>query len=157
MSNIKKHIKSDKIKWTVMGILVAMLAIAVMAMAVALNREVTTKDIPGTAYEIGIIDETDGAAKDSELAIRTREYKDVDGLTVKVDNEAKIEYKLFFYDEDKAFISATNALTADFDGEIPENAKYFKIELTPTADEDGKVTLIEVLGYADLVTVTINR
>ena len=40
---------------------------------------------------------------------------------------------------------------------IPENAETAKIVITPTADEDGKVDLTEVLGYAGQVTVTVNR
>ena len=55
-------------------------------------------------------------------------------------------------------ISKTEALSADFDGSaIPENAETAKIVITPTADEDGKVDLTEVLGYAGQVTVTVNR
>ena len=61
------------------------------------------------------------------------------------------------YDKDGEFVSASEELTADFDGEIPENAESVKIMITPTADEDGKISVIEVLGYAAQLTVTVNK
>ena len=40
---------------------------------------------------------------------------------------------------------------------MPLAAKTFQIVITPVEDEDGKVSLTEVIGYADQVTVTIDR
>ena len=57
-------------------------------------------------------------------------------------------------------IVTRNAVTTDglkVESAIPENAETAKIVITPTADEDGKVDLTEVLGYAGQVTVTVNR
>ena len=57
-------------------------------------------------------------------------------------------------------IVTRNAVTTDglkVEIAIPENAETAKIVITPTADEDGKVDLTEVLGYAGQVTVTVNR
>ena len=48
-------------------------------------------------------------------------------------------------------------LTSDWNGSAPEGAESVKIMITPTEDEDGKVSLIEVLGYADQLTVTVNK
>ena len=49
-------------------------------------------------------------------------------------------------------------MTADFDSsDIPEGAESVRIMITPTDDEDGKVTFTEVLGYANQLIVTVNR
>ena len=54
--------------------------------------------------------------------------------------------------------SRPGALSTDFLGlTVPLNAETAKIVITPVADEDGKVSLTEVIGYADQVTVTIDR
>ena len=73
-------------------------------------------------------------------------------------DDANIKYQLFFYDKDGEFISASAELTADYDGtNIPETAESVKIMITPIEDEDGKVSLMEVLGYANQLTVTVNK
>ena len=81
-----------------------------------------------------------------------------DGLKVELQDDAKVTYELFFYDEENAFISSTGALSTDFLGlTVPINAETAKIVITPTEDEDGFISLTEVIGYASQVTVTMNR
>lgn len=141
-------------------ILVAVLFLAmvgaIIGMAIKLSRS-TSERLGGEAYEIGLIDAS-GDEEKGDTAIRTRKGITVDGLTCTPEKDAKIKYQLFFYDKNGKFISASSELTADFDKSgIPETAETVKIMITPTADEDGKVTLIEVLGYADLLVVTTNK
>ena len=87
----------------------------------------------------------------------TRSAFTTDGLKVKIEDEATVTYTLYFYGAEDEFISKTAALSEDFDGSIPENAETAKIVITPIEDEDGKVELTEVLGYAGQVTVTVNK
>lgn len=54
-------------------------------------------------------------------------------------------------------LSHTGPLGSDFSGAVPENADTAKIVITPANDEDGKVSLAEVFGYADGLTVTVKR
>lgn len=45
-------------------------------------------------------------------------------------------------------------LSSTYRGTFPEDAKYFRVMITPTADEDGIVKGNELSKYAKLVTVT---
>ena len=80
------------------------------------------------------------------------------GLTCELGENAKIKYQLYYFDKDGKFVSASEVLTANFTGTgVPESAETAKIVITPTADEDGKVTITEVFGYAAQLTVQYNR
>lgn len=130
---------------------------AVIGLAIKLDRQTTTQTLGGEAYSIGLID-TDGSNKEGTTAIYTRKGVSTNGLKCTLKDDAKIKYQLFFYDKTGKFISSSSELTADYDGsEIPGTAKTAKIVITPTEDEDNKVSLIEVLGYANQLTVTWNR
>lgn len=157
MSNLNEHVKSDKVKW-VITLLVGLLLIgAIIGLFIKLDRQTSTTTIGGEAYSIGLIDDT-GANESGDTAIYLREAVTTDGLTCKLAKDAKISYQLFYYDVDGEFLSASDVLTADFDGsDIPEGAESVRIVITPISDEDGKVSLHEVLVYASRLTVTINR
>ena len=88
----------------------------------------------------------------------TRDAFTTDGLKIELADDAAVSYELYFYDADGEFVSKTGALTADYDGgTVPETAATVKVVITPTEDEDGKVTLTEVFGYASALTITVNR
>lgn len=153
---LKKHAAADTIKWVIIFLLMIGVIGAVVTLFVMLDRNTTVTEIGAEQYIIGGLDD-EGAAAEGDTSIVTRGTFTTDGLKVELADEASVTYQLFFYDGEGNFISATGDLSADFDGEIPENAAYAKCEITPTADEDGKVDLIEVLGYAGQVTISINR
>lgn len=129
----------------------------VIGLAVKLDRQTSINKLGGEAYSIGAIDEK-GEYKESSASIYTRKGVTVDGLKCELQEDAKIKYQLFFYDKDGKFVSASSELTSDFNGsETPATAKTVKIVITPTADEDGKVGLTEVLGYAGQLNVQYSR
>ena len=138
------------------GLLVAALVITVVIMGVKLSRTASER-IGGEAYEIGRIG-ADGSEESGETAIRTRKGVTVSGLKCTIAKDAKIKYEIFFYGKEGKFISSSGELAEDYDGSgIPEGAETAKIVITPTADEDGKVSLVEILGYASRLTVTVDR
>lgn len=153
---LKRHKISDTIKWVIIFLIAIGLIGAVVTLFVMLDRQTTVTEIGVEAYTIATLDEN-GEQTEDDTAIVTRDTFTTDGLKVELADEASVTYQLFFYDGEGNFISATGDLSADFDGEIPENAAYAKCEITPTADEDGKVDLSEVLGYAGQVTITVNK
>lgn len=154
---LQKHKKGDKIKWVITFLVGIGLIASVAALTVKLNRQTTTTTIGGEVYSIGAIG-SDGLYTESDSSIYMRKSITTDGLKCELAEDAKIKYQLFYYDEDGKFISASSELMTDFDGVgIPETAKSVKIMITPTADEDGKVSLVEVLAYASQLTVTVNR
>ena len=153
---LRKHKTADAVKWVVVFLLVIGLIGAVITLFVMLDRQTTVTEIGAEQYIIGGLDD-EGAAADVDTSIVTRNAFTVEGLEVEVADEAEVTYELFFYDGEGRFISSTGEQTADFGGSIPETADTAKIVIMPTADEDGKVSLTEVIGYASMVTVTIDR
>lgn len=155
-NELYQHKKSDMVKWIITFIVGLLLIAAVVALFIKLDRQTTTTTIGGEAYSIGTIDEN-GDYKEGDTAIYMRKAITTDGLKCELKDDANIKYQLFFYDKDGKFISASAEQTSDWSGEIPDNAESVKIMITPTADEDGKVSLMEVLGYANQLTVTVNK
>ena len=156
-NELYQHKKSDMVKWIITFIVGLLLIAAVVALFVKLDRQTSTTTIGGEAYSIGTIDEN-GDYKEGDTAIYLRKAITTDGLKCELKDDANIKYQLFFYDKDGEFISASAELTADYDGtNIPETAESVKIMITPIEDEDGKVSLMEVLGYANQLTVTVNK
>lgn len=154
---LRKHKTADAVKWVAVFLLVIGLIGAVVTLFVMLDRQTTVTEIGAEAYTIATLDDS-GEQTDGDTSIVTRNAVTTDGLTVTIADDATVTYALYFYDADGEFVSKTADLSADFDGSaIPENAETAKIVITPTADEDGKVDLTEVLGYAGQVTVTVNR
>ena len=154
---LRKHKTADAVKWVVVFLLVIGLIGAVITLFVMLDRQTTVTEIGAEAYTIATLDDS-GEQTDGDTSIVTRNAVTTDGLKVAIAHDATVTYALYFYDADGEFVSKTADLSADFDGSaIPENAETAKIVITPTADEDGKVDLTEVLGYAGQVTVTVNK
>ena len=155
-NELQRHKTLDRVKWFVTLIVGLALIACVIALFVKLDRQTTTTTIGGEAYSIGTIDET-GEYAEGDAAIYLRNGITTDGLKCEIAEDAKIKYELFFYDKDGEFVSSTGDLTADWAGEIPVGAESVKVMITPTADEDGKVSIVEVLGYASQLTVTVNK
>ena len=154
---LKRHKTSDMIKWVIVFLLIIGLIASTVMLFIKLDRQTTVTQIGAEAYTIATLGE-DGEQTDGDTSIVTRNAITTDGLKVDIADDATVTYTIYFYGSEDEFISKTDALTEDFDGSaIPENAKTAKIVITPTADEDGKVDLTEVLGYAGQVTVTVNR
>ena len=153
---LRKHKASDMVKWVIIFLIAIGLIGAVITLFVLLDRQTTVTEIGAEAYTIAALDEN-GEQTDGDTSIVTRSAFTTDGLKVKIEDEATVTYTLYFYGAENEFISKTAALSEDFDGSIPENAETAKIVITPIEDEDGKVELTEVLGYAGQVTVTVNK
>lgn len=153
---LRKHKASDMVKWVIIFLISIGLIGAVITLFILLDRQTTVTEIGAEAYTIAALDEN-GEQTDGDTSIVTRSAFTTDGLKVEIEDEATVTYTLYFYGAENEFISKTAALSEDFDGSIPENAETAKIVITPIEDEDGKVDLTEVLGYAGQVTVTVNK
>lgn len=122
---LKRHKISDTIKWVIIFLLMTGVIGAVITLFVMLDRQTTVTEIGPEAYTVATLDEN-GEEVEGDTAIVTRDMFTTDGLKVELSDEASVTYRLFFYDGEGNFISATGDLSADFDGEIPENAAYAK-------------------------------
>ncbi len=120
-----------------------------------LNDSIKTRDLKVTEYKVGSLGAT-GKEVESTASIISKEFINVDGLTITLSDDANVTYKLFFYDNEEEFISATDELSADSNTTtVVEGAKYFKIMITPTGDSE--VSTLEISKYAKRVTVTVNK
>lgn len=154
-SELRKHKRNDTVKWIVVFVIIALLVCVVAGLAVSLSKLETTKSLNALNYEIGTLDENGEYIKDTS-SIVTKDFVSVEGLSIKVDEDALVTYKVFFFDKDEAFISAdAEENIADYAGSIPENAVYCKIVITPT--NDSEVTFIEIAGYANQLTVSFAK
>ena len=145
---------SNKRKITALFVLVALIVTALIGVIITLDRTITTETLASIDYKIGALDE-DGKFDDSKASIVTKDFNTVDGLTVEFNEDAEVTVKIFFYDEDEKFVSATEELSSDYTFVETDGVKYFKVVITPTDDND--ITLFEKSGYAKQVTITINK
>lgn len=153
MANISRK-KLDLIFKIIVCVLLVALICGVTYAIVRVVQKDETKEISSLAYKIGALDDN-GAFMKNTASIVSKDFISSDGLTIKLQENAEVSYKVFFYDADKAFVSASEAQSADYAGTIPENAKYAKIVITPL--HDAEVSIFEMSGYAKQLTVTVNK
>ena len=156
-NSLQRHKTADAVKWFVTFVLLLGVIASVMTLFIQVDRNTTVTQIGAEAYKIAALDDS-GEETESDKSIVTRDAFTTDGLKIELADDAAVSYELYFYDADGEFVSKTGALTADYDGStVPETAATVKVVITPTEDEDGKVTLTEVFGYASALTITVNR
>ena len=156
-NSLQRHKTADAVKWVVTFVLLLGVIASVVTLFIQVDRNTTVTQIGAEAYKIAALDDS-GEETESDKSIVTRDAFTTDGLKIELADDAAVSYELYFYDADGEFVSKTGALTADYDGStVPETAATVKVVITPTEDEDGKVTLTEVFGYASALTITVNR
>ena len=150
------------ITYIAIGIFVVGVIASIIALNVKLNNSITTVKVSSSAYSVGIIDDATGKAptEQENIAIYTRNYLPVNGLKCQIAAGANIRYQVNFYDADHTYLGmktyTTDYITLPTES-VYQDAKYAKIEIFPTADEDGVVTAFEVSKYAKMLTVTYNK
>ena len=148
--------KRNNWKFTILWILVAALLVGMIVGFTKLADLETTETIsPLTAYEVGGLDDTSGAEVENKAAIRMKNLQKIDGLTVKLAEKPTVSYKIFYYDENRAFLSTSSELSADTTSVSVSSAKYFKIVIY-TADK-SEVGALDVYNLAKQLTVTVNK
>lgn len=154
---LRRHKTADAVKWVITFILLLGIIGALVAAFVMMDRQTTVTELGREAYSVGGLDE-EGKAESTEVSIVTRKAFPVDGLEITMEtDEPTVVYVLYFYDKDGEFLSASAEYNSDYDGSIPKGAESAKIVITPTEDEDGKVGVTEVWGYAGQICVIHNR
>lgn len=150
-------VKSNKFRWLVTFFMIFILTAGFIAITVMFVKKDKVKTLTFTNYEIGEIADTGKAVADSDGAVRTKEFINADGLKIELGKDATVTYAVFFYDEEKVLVSVVDNLSTNYYGVVPKEAKYAKVEITPTADEDGKVSAAELKYYTAQVTVSYNK
>lgn len=148
--------KNRKLLFGIVAVLLVALTGTVTVLAIQMNKQITTKSVSAlTDYDIGTLDANGKVTKSTEN-IYLKDYITTDGLKVTIKEKSDIQYKLYFYTEDKTFVSSSSSwLKADLDGNVPATAKYVRVVIDPI--EDAEVSVLEVFGYANQLTVTYNK
>ena len=154
MASIKK--KNVTIWISIISILLSI--VTAVGIFVGLNADKqTTIDVKKSDYEIGMIADT-GRIVDSKQSAYTEDLMTVDGLVIEIDEEtATVTYKVAFYDAEEKFISMTGDLSADYDStQVPENAEFFRVMITPYAvdGEPVKLNIFNVSKYTKQLSVS---
>lgn len=159
MARNRSYAKRDKSEKIVCIVLVLLMVAVCAVMIGKMNKLEDTKTVGVTAFEIGGLSAEGKEIKDTGC-IRMKKAISVDGLEIKIVEDATVKYQVFYFGEDEdgneQFLSASEALSADLDASsIPAGAKLCKVVIEPTMD--AEVSLFEISGYANQLTITYNK
>ena len=161
--NIQNKSKAMRIiSFVVVAVFAVAIVTAIIALNVKVNNSITTVTVSPSAYAVGILDDTTGKTptEQENIGIFSKNYLPVNGLKCQLSTGATIRYQVNFYDVDHNYIGV-KTYTTDYTTlpteSVYQDAKYVKIEIFPTADEDGVVSVFEVSKYAKMLTVTYNK
>lgn len=103
------------------------------------------------------------ANKDDKSGITTKEFIPLEEIdTIKLAEDAEVVYEMNYYKSDKTFVRM-EWRNIDYDAETEaaglaaEGIAYVRIEILPTADEDGEVGVFEKNDYVEQLTVTLKE
>lgn len=139
------------------GVLAVALAAGLITNFVMDENRVETKTIGATSYQVAVYDVDTGKIDKEDTEHILSDMITVDGLTIKMSEDSNVEYTLHWFNEDKDYLSSSEAQTDDWAGTVPTDAKYVRIEIDPVKDEDGVVSLFELPGYVAQLEVTVNK
>ncbi len=115
----------------------------------------TEVDIHPT-FEIGGLNEQ-GKYKKDEGSLYTKYKFACNGLKATLDFDSAIKYEIFYYDILDNFVSSTGELDEGYNGYAPFNGAYARIEITPTNDEDGKISWTEKMKYSKQLNLKVSK
>ena len=148
----------------VAGSLAAIVAILFGVIKWTSNEKTTVSSFK---FKIGDLSSATGEYSESSTAIYTEDLIECEGLSIVPDFESKCTYRVFWYNLDGKFISATEETTKyteEFSGEAPLATEYCRIVIYPhPTDENGKtlrnfdIKFYEVVKYANQLTIKVNK
>ena len=151
--------KREKKKVVLIAISIILSIVTFIATMIGINNLTTTDKLTRTDYSIGTISET-GSIIDSKKSAYTKDMFNAEEITITLDEDAQITYRVVFYDEDENFVFATENLTEDYDATTtPENAKYFRVVVTPNQvdEEDVKLNIFNLSKYTSMLEVEYKK
>lgn len=153
---MKKIFKSKKSKRIVTWILASLLLIGGVFGATALfrNAKSETKEI-NPSYAVGALNTSTGKYVESKQAMYTKEAFECQGLTITLDFDSTMKYRVFFYNDTDIFIHESGVLSGSFmPTSVPPLAKYARVMLMP---DDEDISFFDKFNYAKEVTIKVNK
>lgn len=127
----------NKTKFYIIFVSIALIAVAIICAFFKIDGLVANKKLSNSNYGVGAIS-AEGKVIESKLSFYTKDLLAVEGSEITLEDDATISYRVFFYDEDEKFLSATEEINENLSEEdIVEGAKFFRVMITP-ADIDGE-------------------
>lgn len=105
------------------------------------------------SYKIGSLNSEGGYVEDEGSMYS--EHFECRGIKIVPTFDSKVKYRVAFYEEDGTFVSMTAESTKKTQPEVPENAMYARVLITPKDDEDGKISIVEKFDYANDITIYV--
>lgn len=153
--SVKKMPWQAKAIFVLMSMAVLTMAIVICVFGAKINRLDKTDELTKRDWEKGLIG-ADGGEIRGTIAIRTKGFVPIDGLTFDLRENPGITYQIFWYDENKVFIEATDELVVDYDMTTkPELGEYARIMIKPM--NDPEVSRSEIADYASELAVEWNK
>ncbi len=115
------------------------------------EKDAEAKKQISIGYDIGALSK-DGKYVEAETSLYTKDAFACEGLRITPIFDNTITYRVFFYDQDGYFISATDTLDNIYTN-VPLVACYARIEITP--DDDDVVSWWEKASYANQLKVEV--
>lgn len=149
VKNETKH----KIKNGIIIFLCVLVVITTASLAIAFSK-VKSVDLSKASYQIAAVN-VDGELDKETKSSLVSNFVELKGLEITIDENAKANYKVHYYDEDKEYISSTELLNVDYSLEAPEDAKYARVEIVPT--DDNYISVFEKGEYASQIKVSLAK
>ncbi len=156
--------KTKKTKRTSTLIVSVLLIVGIIAGAVAALSSCGGRDEDGLitihpSFEVGGLTET-GHYKETETSIYTKERFECEGLKIALDFDAKLTYRVYFFDELDNCTASTDELSLGDEVVVPEGAEYARIVITPAwdddvTDEDKELGFLDCMKYSGKITVKV--
>ena len=105
-------------------------------------------------FEVGNLG-SDGKFVDDKSTLYTKEAFEAEGLQIKLDFDSQINYQIFYYDDLDNFVESTAVLSTAYSETVHDG--YARIVITPTDDEDEKISLVERVKYPGQMEIKVNK
>ncbi len=149
--SVKKIPWKAKAIFVLMSMAVLTMAIVICVFGAKIDRLDKTDELTKRDWEKGLIG-ADGGEIRGTIAIRTKGFVPIEGLTFDLRENPGITYQIFWYDKNKVFLECTDELVVDYDmTALPELAEYARVMIKPV--NDPEVSKSEIAGYAGELTV----
>ena len=117
------------------------------------------KTIPTRAFSRGSLSSL-GTVVDSKKSIYTKNMFECQGLKVTVEDDATVDYVIYYYDSERNYLSKTDKLSDDYESDVMF-AKYARVVIIPKGAETDvdnfKIGIFEVRKYAKMLDITVNK
>ena len=149
----------NKQKFTLIAVGFAVFAILIGSLFGKIDSLQASRKLTSNDYHVGAVSVESGKVVESKQNFYSDMFE-LEEAEIKVEEDCTASYRLFFYNEDKAFIEATDVLTQDFDSaSTPEGAKYFRVMVTPglVDGEPVECKFTNINKYISQISVTIDK